>query len=277
MLAFLAARAIPGVEAVAGGIYRRSFSFGLHHGWLEVAPDEESRSVRLRVHFPDPRWLRLVVERVRALFDLNADWSVIAPVLGADPMLRETVKAAPGLRVPGCWDGFELSTRAILGQQITVKGASALAGRLVREFGKPAATAPGLTHVFPSPAVLAEANLTRAGLTRKRAETVQLLARAVAEGEIDFAAIGESEAFLNRLRRIPGIGPWTAQYVAMRALRMPDAFPSGDLGLLRVLGIKNARELERRAETWRPWRAYATMYLWNMGHAKGARGQPEST
>jgi AraC family transcriptional regulator of adaptative response / DNA-3-methyladenine glycosylase II len=177
--------------------------------------------------------------------------------------------------VPGCWNGFELAVRAILGQQITVKGATALAGRLVSKFGQRFSASSGLTHLFPPPEVLADAKLASIGLPRARAETIQALARAVCDGQIRFEGIVDSGAFLNRLCEIPGIGTWTAQYVAMRALREPDAFPFGDLGLLRALGLGSARELERRAEAWRPWRAYAAMYLWNtVGAGKIREAKP---
>jgi AraC family transcriptional regulator of adaptative response / DNA-3-methyladenine glycosylase II len=179
-------------------------------------------------------------------------------------LLAERIKAQPGLRVPGSWNGFELAVRAILGQQVSVKGASTLAGRLAKTFGEPFSTASGLTHIFPTPQALAEANFAGIGLPGARAETIRGLARAVCNGQINFEGVVDSAAFLERLCEIPGIGHWTAQYVAMRALREPDAFPSTDLGLLRALNLTNARELDRRSETWRPWRAYAAMHIWNM-------------
>ena len=263
ILAFLALRATPGVEVVENGVYRRSIWLNGNAGWFEVSPDEQNHSLIIRVQFPDPRCLFFMIERIRSMFDLNADWLAIVPVLHADPLLKRRVEATPGLRVPGCWDGFELATRAIIGQQISVKGATTLAGRLVREFGKPFSSAIGLTHVFPSPAVLADADLTRAGLTKSRAATIRDLSRAVHDRQIGFEGIIDSEAFLGRLCEISGIGEWTAQYVAMRALGEPDAFPHGDLALQRAVGLRSPADLERRAEAWRPWRSYATMYLWN--------------
>jgi AraC family transcriptional regulator of adaptative response / DNA-3-methyladenine glycosylase II len=146
-----------------------------------------------------------------------------------------------------------------------VKGATTLAGRIVNLFGKPFSPGDGLTHLFPSPEVLAEADLTRAGLTKARAASISALARAVSDRRICFDGIIDSEAFLTELQGIPGIGAWTAQYIAMRTLREPDAFPTGDIALVRALRLTNARELEERAEMWRPWRAYAAMYLWNVG------------
>jgi AraC family transcriptional regulator of adaptative response / DNA-3-methyladenine glycosylase II len=262
MLSFLAARATPGVEVVEAGSYRRSISLNGSHGYFEVSLEEAKNSLAVRVQFGNPRSLFFIVERIRAMFDLNADWGAIVRGLKTDPALVERVEADPGLRVPGCWNGFELATRAILGQQITVKGATALAGRIVKAFGQPIAPARNLTHLFPSPEVLAEAKLTSVGVTGARAETIRALARAVCDEQISFTGIVETEAFLTRLCGIPGIGKWTAQYVAMRALGEPDAFPSGDLGLLRALALESPRELEQRAEAWRPWRAYAAMYLW---------------
>jgi AraC family transcriptional regulator, regulatory protein of adaptative response / DNA-3-methyladenine glycosylase II len=264
MLAFLAARATPGVEVVEAGRYRRSISWHGHEGYFEVAFDEGRDALVVRIEFGDPHSLIFIIERIRKMFDLGADWAVIVQSLKSDPTLVSSVEANPGLRVPGSWNGFELATRAILGQQITVKGATALAGRMVSRFGKPFRVADGLTHLFPAPETLADARLGEIGVTGARAETIRTLARAVCAGEIDFEGVVDSEAFLNRLCEIPGIGKWTAQYVAMRALREPDAFPSTDLGLLRALDLRSSRELEERAEAWRPWRAYAAMYLWRM-------------
>jgi AraC family transcriptional regulator of adaptative response / DNA-3-methyladenine glycosylase II len=272
MLAFLAARATPGVEAVEAGSYRRSISLNGRDGYFEVSLDEGHDALIVRIQFGDPHSLFFIIERIRAMFDLNADWAAIVQSLRTDSVLAGRVEADPGLRVPGCWNGFELATRAILGQQITVKGATALAGRMVRSFGKPFSGATGLTHLFPPPEVLADAKLTRIGLPGTRAATIRAFARAVCDGQIRFEGIAESDAFLNRLCDISGIGKWTAQYVAMRALGEPDAFPSGDLGLLRTSGVVSSRELERRAEAWRPWRAYAAMYLWNIAGESRARG-----
>ncbi len=275
MLAFLSARATPGVEVVEFGSYRRSISINGSHGYFEVTIDEEHHSLAVRVQFGNSGSLFFIVERIRSMFDLNADCARIVRTLKSDGALVGRVQADPGLRVPGCWNGFELAVRAILGQQITVKGATALAGRIARTFGKPLFAVPNLTHLFPPPEVLADANLASIGLTKARAETIRALARAVCDGQISFERIADSDAFLARLCEIPGIGKWTAQYVAMRALGEPDAFPSGDVGLLRTLSLANARELEERAEAWRPWRAYAAMYLWNSAGLERRRCQPK--
>lgn len=275
MLDFLTPRCTPGVEEVEGGCYRRTISVNGRHGYFEVAADHDRHLLVVRIEFGEPQSLFLIVERIRTIFDLNADWPSIADTLRSDPALSDIVKAEPGVRVPGCWNGFELTIRAILGQQITVKGATALAGRLVRKFGKPFSGPKGLTHLFPAPEVLADSKLAHIGLTAARAETIRALARAVCGGRINFAGVVDSEAFLNRLCEVPGIGMWTAQYAAMRALGEPDAFPSTDLGLLRAMKLESYRELERRSEAWRPWRAYAAMYLWRLGAQQTLRrGKP---
>jgi AraC family transcriptional regulator of adaptative response / DNA-3-methyladenine glycosylase II len=262
ILAFLSPRAIPGVEAVEAGCYRRTISVNGLSGCIEASLDRDGNAVGVRICFPEPRCLFPIVERVRHLFDLNADPAGVASHLGHDPLLARRAAFAPGLRVPGCWDGFELAVRAVLGQQVTVKGASTLAGRLVREFGAAVPARGGLTHLFPLPGALAAADLTRIGLPSARAETVRGLAAAVRDGRISFNGVVDVPDFLARFRELPGIGDWTAQYVAMRAFGDPDAFPSGDLGLLRAAGMRHARELEERSQAWRPWRAYAAMHLW---------------
>ena len=267
MLSFLAARATPGVETVDHGCYRRSISLNDSQGYFEISLDEANHSLVARVQFGDPRSLFFITERIRSMFDLNADWAAIAKTLKADPVMAAQIEAAPGLRVPGCWNGFELAVRAILGQQVSVKGATTLAGRLVKDFGQKFAGAPGLTHVFPQPHAFADANLTSIGLPRARAETIRALARAIDDGRISFDGAVDSTQFLSNLCEIPGIGKWTAQYVAMRALGEPDAFPSSDLGLLRTLNLSSTRDLETRAEAWRPWRSYAAVHLWNIANA----------
>lgn len=277
MLTFLAARATPGVELVEAGSYRRTISWNGRHGYFEVSPDLGRDALVVRIEFGDPHSLFFIIERIRAMFDLNADWATIVQYLKTDPVFIRAVEADPGLRVPGCWNGFELATRAILGQQITVKGATALAGRMATSFGKPFSAATGLTHLFPQPEALADAKLASIGLPAARAETIRALARAVCDRHISFEGVVDSDAFLDRLCEIPGIGKWTAQYVAMRALGETDAFPSGDLGLLRAMALTNSRELEQRAEAWRPWRAYAAMYLWRIASQSAAAGSKAAT
>ena len=271
MLAFLAPRAIPGVEVVEAKSYRRSVSWHGEDGCFEVALDQSQLALSVRIQFGDSRALFLIIERIRRMFDLSSDWQAIAARLRGDPELARRMEASPGLRVAGCWDGFELGVRAILGQQVTVKGATTLAGRLVRAFGRPCSAGNGLSHYFPRPEVLAEAEFQSIGLPRARAETIRAFARAVRDGHVRFEGIVEADQFTRRLCEIPGIGRWTAQYVAMRALGQPDALPAGDLGLLRALGLRGTRELEEWSQAWRPWRAYAAMYLWNKG--LGGRGR----
>ena len=261
MLRFLAARAAPGVEAVEHGIYRRSISVQSCPGYFEISLDKSKDSLLVRVQFGDPRSLFFITERVRAMFDLNADWADIVKSLRSDPALRRHVEGDPGLRVPGCWNGFELAVRAILGEQISLTGTTLLCGRIVRAFGQRLTTAPGLTHLFPTAEVLATAKLGGIGLRGGGAETINALARAVCDGQIHFEGVIDSEDLVTQLSSVPGVGKSTAQYVAMRALNEPDAFPSGERGLQRALGVRSFRELERRAEAWRPWRAYAAMYL----------------
>ena len=269
MLAFLAARATPGVEVVEAGVYRRSIELNGSSGYFEVSLDDANNSLVARIQFGDPRALFGLVERIRAMFDLNADWMDIARTLKGDPILRNRMEQRPGLRVPGSWDGFELAVRAILGQQITVKGATTLCGRIVKLFGQPIVSRLGLTHLFPSAEKLVQADLTRVGLTKARALTIRDLARAVCDKKFSFDGVVNGDDLLEQLCTIPGIGLWTAQYIAMRALREPDAFPVGDMALMRTLGLNNSREVERRAEMWRPWRAYATMYLWTDSNGTG--------
>jgi AraC family transcriptional regulator of adaptative response / DNA-3-methyladenine glycosylase II len=263
MLAFLAERATPGVEAVDPRGYRRTISSNGCHGYFEVSPDEGRDSVSVRVQIADPRSLYLIIERIRTMFDLNADWAAIGQSLGADPALASRIRAEPGLRVPGCWNGFELTIRAVLDQKMTSKGATALVGRIAMSYGARFSGADDLTHLFPTPEVLADAELAGLGLTGERAETIRALARAVCDGAIGFERVVDSDALVAKLREIPGVGCRTARYVAMRALGEPDAFPTGDADLRRALGLRTSGELEKRAEAWRPWRSYASMYLWS--------------
>jgi AraC family transcriptional regulator of adaptative response / DNA-3-methyladenine glycosylase II len=273
LLDFLAPRATPGVESVENGTYRRTFLLNGEPGWMEVALASSTTALDVRINYAQPRWLFLIIERVRAMFDLAADPDSFTRQLRRDPLLGSRIASKPGVRVPGCWDGFELAVRAVLGQQVTVRGATTLAGRLVREFGSRLDSAPGLSHLFPTPEKLAVADLSRIGIPRARASTLCSLARAVAEGKLSFFGVVDPEEFITNFRKIPGIGDWTAQYVAMRALSEPDAFPSSDLGLLRATGLPNPRELQARAEAWRPWRSYAAMYLWQVTAGQVKAGQ----
>jgi AraC family transcriptional regulator of adaptative response / DNA-3-methyladenine glycosylase II len=271
LVRFLGARATPGVEAVDDRSYRRSVEVDGKAGVIEVSPVPDQAHLVLRLGLLPGRGIIDVVERVRRIFDLGADPLQITTHLRRDRRLARLVEPRPGLRGPGAWDGFELAVRAVLGQQVTVRGATTLAGRLARAFGRPlpGGEAAGLTHLFPRPEELAEADVARIGVPRPRAEAIRRLAGAVAGGDLRLDAAAGLEDALARLTHIPGIGAWTAHYVALRALGETDAFPSTDLGLRRALGngkgLLSPAALERRAEAWRPWRAYAAMYLWMGG------------
>ncbi len=218
----------------------------LEFGYFEVSLDARRNALNVRVQISDPRSLFSMIERIRAMFDLDADWPTIARTLGADPDLAAHISSHPGLRVPGCWNGFELVTRAILGQQIGTEKANALAGRMVRAFGQPFCPANGLTHLFPTPEVLANTDLESIGLLRPQADAIRALARAVRAGQISFEKVVDSDAILMRLSEIPGTGESTAQWVAIRNLREPDAFPSADRNLARALAQGSSSKFEHR-------------------------------
>jgi AraC family transcriptional regulator, regulatory protein of adaptative response / DNA-3-methyladenine glycosylase II len=262
VLQFLAPRVAPGVESVDSNSYSRCFSVNGTAGDFSVSHKPEKNALAVRVHFADPRSLFFIIERIRAMFDLNADWEVIAKTLRSDPALARLAEAEEGLRVPGCWSAFELATRAILEQHVTVTRAAALTVQLVKSFGQPFSATAKLTHLFPPSESLAAANLSSSGIPAAKAKTISAFARAVCEGLIKFEGLSDSDAFLRRLCEIPGIENSTAQYVAMRALRDPDGFPAADPVLRRLAGNRTTRALERRSEGWRPWRAYAAVLLW---------------
>ena len=303
MLRFLSLRAIPGVEVVDGDVYRRTIEVNSVPGVIEVWPSGDSKSpssrsgaaqngraagaphharhLLMRVQLPGYESLIDVVDRVRRMFDLDADPLRIGEHLRHDAVLRPFLDTLPGVRVPGAWDAFELAVRAILGQQVTVQGATTLAGRLVRAFGAPIEDgSAGLTHRFPTPARLAEADPARIGLPRARAATICALAASVSCGTLVLDASQGLDDIVARLCALPGLGPWTAHYVAMRALGEPDAFPATDLGLRRALGDGGgplpAAELSRLADAWRPWRAYAAMCLW-LGDAETSHSLKEAS
>lgn len=265
LLAYLDGRATPGVERVDGGTYSRTVYLDGHAGWFTVR-HARTAAPRLEVSVSDSLApvLMPLLARIRRLFDLDAEPESIDAHLRRDARLAPLVERAPGLRVPGAVDGFELAVRAVLGQQVSVRGATTLAGRLAAAYGDPAPPDfPGLTRLPVRAERLAEADpaeVREIGLPLARARTLVLLARAVGAGEVRLMPSSDPAEAEAALQRIPGIGPWTAQYVTMRALRWPDALPAADLGLRRALGT---REVEAAAEPWRPWRAYGTMHLWN--------------
>lgn len=267
MLEFLRRRAILGIEHVTTDSYARTIEVDGAQGTVVVRHAREN-ALRVTVRCRRLQALPAIIARLRRVFDLAADPLPIAAHLAKDPTLAPLIKMRPGLRVPGAWDGFELAIRAVLGQQITVTAAAGLAGRLVAAFGERLAEPAGdLTHVFPRPEAMASGDMSRLGMPRSRAATLVAVAAAAAADPHLFDATGELDDAVRRLRAIRGIGEWTAQYIALRQLREPDAFPAADLGLMRAMAGENqsrpsAAELLDRAEIWRPWRAYAAQHLW---------------
>jgi len=269
LITFLQARAIPGIEEVTAHGYRRSVLLGGKPGTINVKPYLEKNHLAATFELVDLNHLQRAIEITRRLFDLDCDSTAVDAELGADATLAGLVKARPGLRVPGAWDAFEISVRAILGQQVSVSAATTFATRLVEAFGTPLNLGHDdtLKFLFPEPDALKDADIARIGLTTRRAETVRQMATAFAEGRVDLVAANNLGAAQDILCSVPGIGPWTAQYIAMRVLGDPDAFPVGDIALLRAINGRGenltARSLAHRAEDWRPWRAYAALHLWN--------------
>jgi len=273
LIGFLEARAIPGVESVIDECYSRTISVLGEAGIFTVRPTPGRNAVNLSLSFPDPRALIGIVERVRRLLDLGADPAIVGATLAVDPDLAPFVHRRPGLRVPGAWDGFEIAVRAIVGQQVSVKGARTLVARIVARCGRPltgdiaeAGGCLGLSHLFPEPGDITEIPAHGLSMPRARARALAELARATLAGEVVFTSGLDRETFTRQLMALPGIGDWTAQYVAMRALGEPDALPAKDLVLLRAAAFggepMTARRLATRAEAWRPWRSYAVMHLW---------------
>ena len=273
MLDFLRGRALPGVEIVDERSYARVLGTADAPGWLRVSMPGDLRegehALSLEVDGIPAAQLLGVVNRLRRMFDLDADPRTIAAALSCDARLRALLKKRPGLRIPSGWDGFEIAMRAIIGQQVSVAAARTLTGRMAERFGTPlpeAFAARGFSHLFPIPEALVEADIAAIGLPAARAAAIRGVARALVEGRVDFRAERTLDDFVARWTALPGIGPWTAQYVALRALGHPDAFPAGDLVLQKQLPADGSRLPEKallaRAEAWRPWRAYAVIQLW---------------
>ncbi len=264
MSAFLGVRAIAGVEAVEDGVYRRTVRAQadrrVHLGWIEVAPSPKKPALRIAVSASLAKVLPPVLSRVKALMDLACHPAEVAQALG------DVARRNPGLRVPGAFDGFEVAVRAILGQQVTVAAARTVAGRFAAAFGDSLETPfSSINRIFPSAEKISElpyGKVARLGMPGARARTVVALARAVADGDLDLMPNADIDATLEKLRALPGVGEWTAQYIAMRALAWPDAFPHTDLGVMKALGETTARCVLAAGEAWRPWRAYAVMHLW---------------
>jgi AraC family transcriptional regulator of adaptative response / DNA-3-methyladenine glycosylase II len=264
LLAWLAARAVPGVEEV-DDVYRRSLSLPGGPGVAELA--FEDGRVRCRLWLEDPRDVTPAIERCRRLLGLDADPGAVAAHLGSDPLIGPLVRATPGLRVPGSVDGAELAVRAVLGQQVSVPAARTAAGRLAAEHGAPLPRPRGtVTALFPGPAALAALDPERLAMPRTRAEALVELCRALADGDLRLDAGADRDEARRRLLALPGIGPWTAGYVAMRALGDADVFLAEDLGvrhaLRRLGGPDDPQKAHALAAAWAPWRSYASQHLW---------------
>ncbi len=276
LLEYLTRRAVPGVEFVDAerSLYARTVAFGEHRGWVQVEPGAGPwLEVTLPAALAGVSWP--ILTRLRAQFDLDANPAAIDAHLRADPLLAPSVELHPGLRTPGAWDTFELAVRAVLGQQISVAGASTLAARLAAKFGELIETPfPYLSRLSPMADTLGAAEVEEIagiGLPRARAATLRDLGLAAGRGELAFGPVASVEEVVSTMSKIRGIGEWTAQYVAMRALRFPDAFPASDLGVRKALvpvgaTLPSEREVLARAAAWRPWRAYATLHLWQTLH-----------
>jgi len=274
MLDFLRGRALPGMEVVDDSHYLRVIGDADAPGWLRVGPwprddGEAGHALKLEVHGCPPARLLSVVERVRRMFDLDADPRAINDTLSRDPRLRALVRRRPGLRLPSGWDGFEIALRAVIGQQVSVAAARTLTKRLAERFGTPlpdAFAARGLTHSFPEPERLLDADMAGIGLPAARTTTIRTIAQAVVEGRVDFRAERTLDEIVERWTALPGIGPWTAQYIALRALGHPDAFPAEDLVLQKHAlgdgGRPTRQQLLEPAQPWRPWRGYAVIQIW---------------
>ncbi|MDO9338250.1 MAG: AlkA N-terminal domain-containing protein [Caulobacter sp.] len=282
LIAFLRLRAIPGVERVTDDRYARTIELAGEMGTLAVTPAGKDQ-LSVQVRFPRTSALPAILARVRRVFDLAADPAAINEHLSADPDLAPRVAARPGLRVPGAWDGFELAIRAILGQQITVHAAVLLAGKLAAQYGEPLPEAwaqEGLKVAFPSPERLAAADLSGLPMPGARSRSLGSMGAAAVADPALFGPRQDLDTAIKALKALPGIGEWTAQYIAMRQLREPDAFPAADIGLMRALetpdGVRpTPAQLLARAEAWRPWRAYAALHLW-AGDAKAIKEKADA-
>jgi AraC family transcriptional regulator of adaptative response / DNA-3-methyladenine glycosylase II len=266
LLAYLPTRGIPGVETVTAGRYVRTFEIDGRAGWLSVRNLAEKNCVEVTVAPEFSGSLAEILRKLRRLFDLDASPHIIAAHLGCDPRFEATLAAFPGLRIPGAWNSFELSVRAILGQQISVAGATTMAGRLAARYGREIQTPfPVLNRLSFTAEDLAAASpgeIAGIGLPLARAQALHEFALAQLAGKLDFPPATSAEAIVDAMEELPGIGPWTANYIAMRGYSLPDAFPTADVGLLKAAGLTSARELDNLAESWRPWRSYAALHLW---------------
>jgi AraC family transcriptional regulator of adaptative response / DNA-3-methyladenine glycosylase II len=275
MLGFMKSRIIPGVETIDENLYRRAFRIpGGSEGWLEVTNQPERHALKLSVHTTRLDDLMLIQQRVRVMFDLEANLEPVREHLKRDPLLFDVVNEFPSVRLPGAWDPFEFAIRAILGQQISVKAATTLASRIAATCGKACGDSfpEDLTHFFPTAEEMAGADISSLGITGKRQETIRHLLEAVLSGAISLERGQALDSFVENFTSLKGIGPWTAHYLGMRALGLTDAFPASDLGVRKALAVNgnlpSESEVNRRAEQWRPWRAYAALYLWKLAAIK---------
>jgi AraC family transcriptional regulator, regulatory protein of adaptative response / DNA-3-methyladenine glycosylase II len=282
VLAFLAARELKGIEWVTESFYARTVRLGDHQGWIRVTQANKKNLLLLELTHSLTPVLPLLLRRVRELFDLDARPDVIAAQLRKDARLAPLVKESPGMRVPGAFNGFELGLRAIIGQQITVKAATTVACRLAAALGDPIATPyPGLNRLTPTPQRVAHATvdeIARLGIVSARSRSIIALAQAQLSGKanLDSATHANPDEIVKRLVELPGIGPWTANYIAMRALRWPDAFPKDDIAVRNNLGGVSAKQAEEMSEEWRPWRSYAVLHIWRSPARKHGRGGTSS-
>ena len=268
MLEYLATRSIPGVEKVEGNAYYRSIALGEETAEIKVEFLKVSNTALLTIFCAQTRDLYQIVERVRVMFDLKAVSTEIEAYLSKDPLLQTLIEKHPGIRVPVAWDGFEVAVRAILGQQVSVKGATTLVSRLAQRCGSAYSNkhCSDLQVIFPTPKQILASSLDGLGITTRRIASIKAMAECVEAQELRFDGSMSSDEFVERSTQIPGIGPWTAQYIALRALNDPDAFPHADLILLRAAAVEeaplNPKQLLEISQRWRPWRAYVVMLLW---------------
>ncbi|WP_035610640.1 DNA-3-methyladenine glycosylase 2 [Haloferula sp. BvORR071] len=265
-LAFLRGRAIRDVELVSEDAYARTVQLGKHTGWVKVGHAPAKHALVVEFTNSLVPVLPALLGRLRNLFDLAARPDLIAAHLGQDELLKPWVEKNPGLRVPGAFDGFEMAIRAILGQQITVKAATTIACRFAEAFGEKITTPfPELTRLSPLAETVARASLddvARLGIISARSNSILAMARAFRAGDLTLDAGSNPESAIAKLVALPGIGQWTANYIAMRALRWPDAFPKEDIAVRNALGRVSAKQAEERSQAWRPWRSYAVLHLW---------------
>ena len=267
MLSFFKLRQLPGIELVDDNRYRRSITLGEIAGWIEVTDIKDKDALKLTVALSDLSVLDQVITKVRKLFDLDADMSVIHQHLATDPLLAKQIAQNPGIRLPGCWDIFEFSIRAILGQQISVKAATTYAGRIADKYGQTLNQQhPELHKCFPTVNDLETADFEQLGLTQSRIDTLKRWVTFYQANQVLFSHYQSLADLTDKLVAIKGIGPWTVNYLAMRGLSDPNAFPASDLGVIKALNIEgkkpNVKQILARADKWQPWRAYATLYLW---------------